>query len=139
MYRLVVSVLCCLGFTVTGCGGNSTSSGGPTPFAGAYDGSVTVAGIGSSALTIVIAVNGDITFDVAGGIVCAGDVPEGLELDGDSFDASDSGECVVGGFPCPTTTVITGAISGGAITGSGQVLVGCPMSVRPYDFRFVAR
>jgi hypothetical protein len=139
MYRFAVSVLCCLGFAVTGCGGNSTSSGGPTPFAGTYNGSVTVAGIGSSTLTIVIAVNGEITFEVSGGgIVCGGDVPEGLELDGDSFDASDSGECLIGGFPCPTTTVITGAISGGTITGSGQVLVGCPASFQPFDFRFVA-
>ncbi len=140
MYRFAIIVLCCLGFTLAGCGGNSTSSGGPTPFAGTYEGSVSVAGAGSDALTIVIAVNGEITFDVSGGgIVCRGDVPEDLELDGDSFDASDSGECLIDGFPCPTTTVITGAISGGTITGSGQVLVGCPASFQSFDFRFVAR
>lgn len=140
MDRFAISVLCCLAIALVGCGGNSTSSGGPTPFAGTYHGSVIVAGAGSDALTIVIAENGEITFDVfGGGIVCRGDVPEDLELDGDSFDASDSGECLIGGFPCPTTTVITGAISGGTVTGSGQVLVGCPVSSQPVDFRFVAR
>lgn len=140
MYRFTIGICCCLGVTLTGCGGNSTSSGGPTPFAGTYDGTVSVAGVGADALTIIIALNGEITFDVSGGgIVCRGDVPEDLELDGDSFDASDSGECLIGGFPCPTTTVITGAISGGTITGSGQVLVGCPASIQPFDFIFVAR
>lgn len=139
VYRLTISVLCCLGFIAAGCGGNSTSGGGPTPLAGTYDGSVRVAGVGSRALTIIVAVNGEIAFDVAGGgIVCPGDVPEDLELDGDSFDASVSGECVINGFPCPTTTVITGAISGGTITGSGQVLVGCPNILQPFDFNFAA-
>ncbi len=140
MHRLRVAVLCCLGLTVAACGGGGTSSGGPTPHAGTYEGSVSVAGLGSLPLTVIIDAAGNIEFDVAGGgIVCSGDVPEDLRLDGDAFDASGSGECVVGGFPCPTTTQITGAVSGGAITGSGQVLLGCPAATPAFDFSFAAR
>ncbi len=140
MYRSVIAVMVCLGGMLAGCGGNSTDSGGPTPFAGTYEGSVTVVGVGSSALTVIIGLNGGISFDIAGGgIVCSGDVPEDIELDGDSFDASDNSECLIRGFPCPTTTTITGAISGGTVTGSGQVLVGCPNSFQSFDFAFTAR
>lgn len=135
----VFAYLVCL--TTAGCGGgSSTSSGGPTRFAGSYDGTVTVAGLGNRPLTITISVDGKIDFDVVGGgIVCSGDIPDDLELDGDAFDATDSGECLVNAFACPTTTIITGAISGNAITGSGQVVVGCPGGFDTFDFVFIAR
>jgi len=131
--------MACLVSPLVGCGGNTTNSGGPTPFAGIYDGSITVAGLGASSLTISISANGEIILDVPGnGIVCNGDIPNNLALDGDSFDASNSAECLIGGLPCPTTTTITGVISGGAVTGSGQVLVGCPAAFRTFNFSFAA-
>ncbi len=137
--RLVVTVLSCCGAVLTACDDTSTSSGGPTPFAGTYEGTINVAGLGTRTLSITVAVDGRIVFDVnGGGIVCNGDVPEGLSLKGDSFDATSNGECLVGGFPCPTITLITGAISGDRVTGSGQVSVGCPLASDTFDFDFVA-
>lgn len=121
-----------------GGGGSTSSSSGPTRFAGSYEGTITVDGF-VNRIEITITEDGFVEIDVPGGILCIGDVPDRIGLDGDSFDATVSDECIVAGFLCPVNTIITGAVVDDTITGSGQVLLGCPNASTSANFSFVAR
>ena len=121
------------------CSGGSSSSGGPTAFAGKYDGTITVAGGFVNTISVTITVDGFVVIDVPGGIVCPGDVPDRIGLDGDSFDITSGEECIVAGFSCPVNTIITGALDSDTVSGSGSVLLGCPNAGGLFNFSFVAR
>ena len=122
-----------------GCsGGNTTSSGGPTEFAGVYAGASTVNGV-SRPLRITITEDGIVEMQSVGGIVCPGDLPESIGLDGRVFSSTTTEQCIVNGFPCPANTSVSGSVQDSTITGSGQVLPGCPSgSVQPVGFTFIA-
>lgn len=122
-----------------GCsGGNTTSSGGPTEYAGVYLGTSTTGGV-SSPLRITITENGFVILESIGGIVCPGDLPESIGLDGRNFSSTTTEQCIVGGFPCPVNTSVSGSVQNTTITGSGQVLPGCPNGpTESVGFTFIA-
>jgi len=134
-YLLIVLLL----VLTAGCsGGDTTSSGGPTEFAGVYDGTSSVNGF-SSPLRITITPDGFVILESIGGIVCPGDLPERIGLDGNKFSSTTTEQCVVGGFPCPVNTSVSGSVEGSTITGSGQVLLGCPNGpTQPVAYTFIA-
>lgn len=122
-----------------GCGDGTTSSSGPTEHAGSYIGTVSVGGA-TSPLRITITPGGSVMMQSPGGVVCAGDLPESIGLDDDVFSSATNEQCLLGGFPCPVNTSVSGSVSDGTITGSGQVLAGCPGApVQPVVFTFIAR
>jgi len=132
--------LCLLTLLIaTGCsGGDTESSGGPTEFAGIYLGSTSVNGF-ASPLRITITTDGFVQMDAVGGIVCPGDLPASIGLDGNKFSSTTNEQCIVGGFPCPVNTSVSGSVEGSTITGSGQVLPGCPNGpTQPAVFTFIA-
>ena len=134
-FRLIVLLL-----TLTaGCsGGDTTSSGGATEFAGVYNGTSSVNGV-SSPLRITITLDGFVILESIGGIVCPGDLPGSIGLDGNKFSSTTTEQCVVGGFPCPVNTSVSGSVEGSTITGSGQVLLGCPNGpTQPIGYTFIA-
>lgn len=124
---------------LVGCdGGATTSSGGPSEFAGTYTGTLSAAGA-ATPLTVIISEDGFVAMRAVGGAVCAGDLPERIGLDGDRFSSTTTEQCVVGGFPCPVNTSVSGSVSGDTVTGSGSVLLGCPNgAVQPIGFTFIA-
>jgi hypothetical protein len=126
-------------FLVAGCsGGDTTSSGGPTEFTGVYAGTSTASGV-SRPLRITVTEDGFVVMQSIGGIVCPGDLPESIGLDGKVFSSTTTEQCIVGGFPCPVNTSVSGSIQESTITGSGQVLIGCPNgSTQPVGFTFIA-
>lgn len=132
--------LCLLTLLIaTGCsGGDTTSSGGPTEFAGVYLGTTSVNGF-SSPLRITVTADGFVQMDALGGVVCPGDLPASIGLDGNKFSSTSNEQCIVGGFPCPVNTSVSGSVEGSTITGSGQVLLGCPNApTQPAVFTFIA-
>ena len=134
-FRLIPVLL----LLTVGCsGGNTTSSGRATEFAGVYLGTSTTSGT-SRPLRITISENGFIVLQSAGGIVCPGDLPESIGLDGRNFSSTTTEQCIVGGFPCPVNTSVSGSVQDSTITGSGQVLLGCPNGpTQPVGFTFIA-
>jgi len=123
-----------------GCtGGDTVSSGGPTELAGVYLGTTSVNGF-SSPLRITITTDGFVQMDAVGGAVCPGDLPADIGLDGNKFSSTSNEQCIVGGFICPVNTSVSGSVEGSTITGSGQVLLGCPNGpTQPAVFTFIAR
>jgi hypothetical protein len=132
--------LCMLTLLIAaGCsGGDTTSSGGPTEFAGVYLGTTSANGF-SSPLRITITADGFLQMDAVAGVVCPGDLPASIGLDGDKFSSTSNEQCIFGGFPCPLNTSVSGSVEGSTITGSGQILVGCPNGpTQPVVFTFIA-
>jgi len=138
-HRFIVSVVLLTAILVSGCsGGNTTSSGAATESAGVYTGSSSINGV-SRPLRIVISEDGIVSMQPTGGFVCPGDVPDGIGLDGSVFSSTTTERCIVNGFPCPANTSISGSVDDSTITGSGQVLLGCPGGpVLPVGFTFIA-
>lgn len=138
-HRFPVSVVLLTALLVAGCsGGNTTSSGGPTEFAGIYTGTSTVDGV-SRPLRITITEDGIVSMRSTGGVVCPGDLPETIGLDGRVFSSTTTEQCIVNGFPCPANTSVSGSVQDSTITGSGQVLLGCPGGpALPLGFTFIA-
>lgn len=125
------------------CDGSSSSSGGGSAakLVGVYRGTVSSAGFGrSSSITITVQTNGNVTVSVPGGLVCSGDLPtKTTDLKTDSFDISTNGQCTVGFQFCPTNVILTGAFfDGNKVSGSGQVMVGCPLNVVTRTFQYLA-
>lgn len=128
---LILAVIAC-------SGGNTTSSGGPTEFAGTYLGTVSTNGV-ASPLRVNVTMDGFVLMDATGGIVCPGDLPASIGLDGNKFSSTTTEQCVFGGLPCPVNTSVSGSVSASALTGSGQVLLGCPNApTQPIPFTFQA-
>lgn len=138
--RITPYLIATICFVLVGCGGgDTTSSGGPTEFAGIYNGTATAAGI-TTPIRITITTDGFVIIEAIGGIVCPGDLPSNIGLDGRNFSSTTNETCIVGGFPCPVNTSISGSVRDGTITGSGQVLLGCPGApTQPVIFTFIAR
>ena len=136
----ITTCLITVAFVLMSCsGGDTTSSGGPTEFAGVYNGTATAAGV-STPIRITITMDGFVIIEAIGGIVCAGDLPSSIGLDGRNFSSTTNETCIVGGFPCPVNTSISGSVNDETITGSGQVLLGCPGApTQPIIFTFIAR
>lgn len=134
-YHLILLLL----LFVAGCSnGDTSSSGGPTEFAGTYLGTVTANGI-ESQLKVTITMEGFVRMEVVGGVVCAGDLPTSIGLDGNKFSSTTTEQCIIGGLPCPVNTSVSGSVSGSSLSGSGQVHLGCPNGpVQPIAFSFRA-
>jgi len=136
-------ISCLVFFFVVSCGGGSASGGNgdAAKLAGIYRGVVTSAGFNRSS-TIIIAVqaNGNVTVSVPAGILCNGDFPlASTNLKGDAFDISVNGQCSIGLQICPTNVVLTGAFFDDVkVSGSGQVMVGCPLNVVTRTFQYLA-
>ena len=131
---LLIAVLLAAGCS----GGNTTSSGGPTEFAGVYAGTSTANGV-SRPLRVTVSEDGFVFMQSIGGVVCPGDLPESSGLEGRVFSSTTTEQCIVGGFPCPVNTSVSGSIEGSTVTGSGQVLLGCPNGpTQPVGFTFIA-
>ncbi|MFC1665928.1 hypothetical protein ACFL17_09960 [Pseudomonadota bacterium] len=139
MKHVLAILVACL---IVSCGGGSSSgSSNAAQLAGVYRGTITSVGLArSSRILITVQSNGNVTVSVPAGIVCAGDLPtETTNLDGNSFDISGNGACAIGLQICPTNVVLTGAFfDGDKVSGSGQVMVGCPLNVVTRTFRFLA-
>ena len=137
-YVLLILFSC----AIIACGGGSSSgSGNAAQLAGIYSGTVTTAGLArSSAIVITVQTNGNVTISIPAGIVCAGDFPaDTTNLDGNSFDVSNNGACTIGLQICPTNVILTGAFfDGDKVSGSGQVMVGCPLNTITRTFQFIA-
>lgn len=132
-------MFCVLTLLLPACGGgNTTSSSGPTEFAGSYVGTISSGGF-SAPLRITITQDGFVLMRAAGGVVCPGDLPASIGLDGKNFSSTTSEQCIFGGTTCPVNTSVSGAVSGDTVAGSGQVLLGCPNApTQPVTFTFVA-